>query len=167
MADPKMVMLLAALGVAVHVKDVEYAASIYIMTNTLASNGNEAFKSKRSDNALEILKFLHNIGIDTSFLATSHSMLKRYMYFEALEYYESFLIDLQNSEPNYTNFELYFDELADEYAFNFTRDLKCPQRLCKKLKSGFYGLDPDILCRDIVERHSDEAAKLLGSECDG
>lgn len=123
MADPKMVALLVGLGAEVNVDNVGYAASIYFMTNSSSSKCDEDFKSKRSDNALEILQFFYDIGADTSSLETAYPILKTHVSYEASIRFDNFLANLKRVPPehtefDFTNFELCFTELGDEYAFD-------------------------------------------------
>lgn len=172
LADPKMVALLVELGATVSIDDVEYIASIYFMTNSCFSGCNKNFESERSDNALKILQFCYDIGVDTSSLEEVCPLLRRKVSYEALKRFDNFVVNLKSAPPehpefDFTNFELCFAELADEYAFNFTEVIECPESLCQKLESGFYGLDPDILCQRDDDFISENMVELSGAECEG
>ena len=169
MADPKMVELLVELGAEVSIDDVEYAASIYFMTNSSSSKFDEGFKIKRSDNALEILQLFYDIGLDTSSLETLCPMLRSHVSYEALIRFENFLLDLRGAQPekpefDFTNFESCFTELGDEYAFDFDGVIECPESLYQKLESGFYGLNPDALYQQVDDSVSEDMVELLGLE---
>lgn len=169
MADPKMVALLVELGAEVSIDDVEYAASIYFMTNNFLSKVDEAFKETRSDNALEIIKFFYNIGADTSSIEKAYPVLKSHVCFEALIRFENFLLDLRSAQPekpefDFTNFKLCLNEIADEFAFDLARVIECPESLYHKLESGFYGLNPDVLCQRAGDSVSEDMVELLGLE---